>query len=108
MCSNRGVCNPYAGVCLCFEDFTNINCDIYLPSDAPPLPSTDLFSIESTNTSLTHDIFSLNSTVVLSKYDSYFNISDSDTDHTKPLFVINGVGDLMMNYGGLIIGLIVC
>lgn len=29
-CSNRGICDFNTGICTCFEDFTNANCDTYM------------------------------------------------------------------------------
>eukprot|EP00605_Chrysophyceae_sp_TOSAG23-4_P002355 GSChrysophyteH1.ASY1.ANO1.2603.1 assembled CDS len=98
-CSNRGICDFSTGVCNCYEDFTNPNCDTYrygvraMEAEV----QSDILVLQNTRNTFSGSVLKLQSDFPSSKRFNMLKISDSYRD----IMDIDGNGNLNMHYGGL-------
>lgn len=102
-CSNRGNCDTTSGLCKCYFQLTNANCDTYkskMPVNYIGQMSADVMQLE---------IKKLNygeSSVILSNADVnnvYFRIIKA-ANEAGDVFILDGLGNIVMSNGGMTIG----
>mmetsp|Transcript_1447 Transcript_1447/g.2361 ORF Transcript_1447/g.2361 Transcript_1447/m.2361 type:complete len:1569 (-) Transcript_1447:152-4858(-) len=102
-CSNRGICDFDNGICLCFQQFTNPNCDAYKLAVAPPSTrpvSSSVFSLEARSATFSATVLVLGTFDEATKAFDYVKIEDSDSE----IFRLDGEGNVVMHYGSLVVG----
>ena len=100
-CSNRGLCDFTAGVCSCFADFTNANCDSYFYgiSAVTSAFNADILSVQTTNSSFTGNVLRLSTLGLGTSNFNFIKVTDS----TRTIFTLDGAGNVNMFYGHLVI-----
>ena len=100
-CSNRGTCNLATGICSCFPDFTNTNCDTYFYGmrAVTTTVNADILSIQTTNPAFAGNVLKLSTTGMGTTAFDFIRI----TDESRTIFRLDGRGNVNMNYGSLTI-----
>jgi hypothetical protein len=104
-CSNRGICDFVTGQCACLSEFKNSNCDMYDYSvrELQTSLDSDVLVLVNTKETFSGNILSLESQFAGTADFNFVSITDADRDDDYPIFTIDGLGNVNMNYGGLVI-----
>ena len=98
-CSNRGRCDLTSGVCTCFADFTNTNCNTYFYGlrAVTTTVNADILSVQTTTTAFTGNVLKLSTTGIGNTGFDMIKVSDE----RRTIFSLDGYGNLDMFYGAL-------
>lgn len=102
-CSNRGNCDTKSGLCKCYFQLTNANCDTYkskMPVNYIGMMSADVMELEIKNLNYG------DSSVILSNADvnnAYFRVIKASNE-AGDVFILDGLGNIVMSNGGMTIG----
>jgi hypothetical protein len=104
ICSNRGICDFDAGVCHCFEQFVNANCGSYKKAIAVveerAVSTSEVMVLESSNPDFDKTILKFQTFDIGTEAFNTIVVKNM----LRVLFVLDGYGNVRMNYGGLTIG----
>lgn len=102
-CSNRGNCDTKSGLCKCYFQLTNANCDTYkskMPVNYLGKMSADVMQLEIKNLKYGDSYVTLHSADV---NNAYFRVIKA-VNEAGDVFILDGLGNIVMSKGGLTIG----
>ena len=98
-CSNRGICDFTTGKCSCYEDFYGGNCETYAPlsstSQVIEAGTSDVLQVQVHSKTFTSDLVKLSSVDSASNAFTFIKLNDN----YRNIFVIDGAGNILVNYG---------
>ena len=96
---DAGICNFDTGLCSCFEDFYGGNCGTFAPlssiSQAVEAGDSDVLQIQVHSNSFSSDMVKLSTVDVATNAFTFLRLNDN----YRNIFVIDGAGNILINYG---------
>ena len=98
-CSNRGICNFQTGTCTCYEDFYGASCSTYAPlsytATVGVAGTSDVLELRATKSDFASSILRLSTDESASSDFALLRVNDN----YRNVFVIDGNGNTLVNYG---------
>ena len=94
-----GICNFKTGLCSCYEDFYGGSCSVFAPlsstSQSIEAGDSDVLQIQVHSKTFSSDMIKLSSVDAATDAFTFLRLNDN----YRNIFVIDGAGNILVNYG---------